>query len=81
MKFVVIEFQTFDTGAMSTPAWAYDERNKAEAKYHSVLAGAAVSSLPMHACALMQSDGRLLACGSYEHLPEPEGEEAPDDGE
>ena len=79
MKYVVIEFQTFESGAMSTPAWAYDERNKAEAKYHSVLAGAAVSALPVHACSLMQNDGRLLACGCYKHLPEPEPEPEPEE--
>ena len=78
MKYVVVEFQTFENGAMSTPCWAYDERNKAEAKYHSVLAGAAVSALPMHACSLMQADGRLLACQSYEHVVEPEPEPEPE---
>lgn len=76
MKYIVIELQTWDTGAMSTPAWAYDNRNSAEAKFHSVLAAAAVSNLPMHAACLLQNDGRLLNCASYDHAPEPEPEEA-----
>lgn len=45
MKYVVIEFQTFENGTMSTPTYAFDNILSAEAKYHSILAAAAVSSL------------------------------------
>lgn len=49
MKYIVTEIQLFDTGAMSTPCYSYDDRNAAESKYHSILAAAAISKLPTHA--------------------------------
>ena len=52
MKYIVIEFQTFANGTISTPSYAFDNVYAAEAKYHSVLATAAVSDVPIHACAM-----------------------------
>lgn len=74
MKYIVTEIQTFDTGAVSTPSYAYDDRLSAEAKYHSILSGAAVSKLPVHACVLMTSEGRPLMNQCYTHKVEPEQE-------
>lgn len=82
MKYIVMEIQSWATGATSTPTWAYDDRNKAEAKYHSVLAAAALSELPVHAAVLLRSDGATLASNFYEHAqPEPEPEEVQDEPE
>lgn len=73
MKYLVIEIQTFDTGAISTPTYAYDNRLSAESKYHSILSSAALSALPTHAVVLMTSDGRMIESKAYNHpLPEPE---------
>lgn len=74
MKYIVIELQTSDDGTVGNFVWAFDERNKAESKYHAVLAVAAVSEIPIHAASLLQNDGRLLNCASYDHTPEPEPE-------
>ena len=73
-KHLVIEIQTFPDGAMSTPTYAYDSQLSAEAKYHSILASAAVSSLPEHAAVLMTSDGYVLEAKCYKHEVEPEPE-------
>lgn len=67
MKYIVTELQTFDTGAISTPSYAYDDRLSAEAKYHAILSTAAVSKLPRHACVIMTSEGRLLMNQCYTH--------------
>lgn len=67
MKYLVIEIQKFDTGAISTPTYAYDERTAAEAKFHSILASAAGSSLPLHACTMLTEDGRLVRNEYYRH--------------
>ena len=72
MKYIVMEIQTFDTGAISTPTYAFDDRLSAEAKYHSILASAAISKLPVHACVLMTSDGRPITNQAYTHPVEPE---------
>lgn len=79
MKYLVIEIQKFDTGAVSTPTYAYDNINAAEAKYHAILSSAAVSALPVHSAVLMNETGYLIRSQSYEHVPEPEP--APDAGE
>jgi len=80
MKYLVIEIQKFDTGAMSTPAYAYDDIKAAQSKYHAILSGAAVSKLPVHAAVLMNETGYCIAheCFTYvepEPEPEPEQEE------
>ncbi len=77
MKYLVTEIQTFDTGAIATPSYAYDDRLTAESKYHALLSGAAVSALPLHAVVLMTSDGRVVTSQAYRHeveTPEPEVE-------
>lgn len=74
MKYLVLEIQTFDTGAISTPTYAYDDRLAAESKYHAILSSAAVSKLPSHTCVLMTSDGRFISFQNYEHQPEAQEE-------
>lgn len=72
MKYLVIEIQTFDTGAISTLTYDYDDRFAAESKYHAILSSAAISELPTHAVVLMTSDGRLIDRGVYKHQVETE---------
>lgn len=67
MKYLVIEIQTNTDGTVGNLVFAYDSRLEAESKYHAVLAAAAISSLPMHTCDLIQADGILLARQSYVH--------------
>ena len=70
MKYLVIEIQTNTDGTVGNLVFAYDDRNQAESKYHTVLAAAAISEVTIHACSLLASDGRLLNRGCYEHRPE-----------
>lgn len=75
-KYFVTEIQTWDGGSVQNPTWAYDNENSALAKYHSVLASAAVSSLPVHACMMFTDEGFYLRseCFKHETTPEPEPE-------
>ena len=72
-QFYVFEIQKYADGTYGHIVhFAYDEdrtkaRLKAEAKYHEVLAAAAVSELPEHSAALLSSEGRLLMNQSYKH--------------
>ena len=76
MKYLVMEIQKFDTGAVSTPTWAYDNENPAWSKYHSVLSAAAVSTLPVHSAVIMNESGFCIEHKCFEHAqPEPEPEE------
>jgi len=66
-KYLVVEIQTWDTGAIQTPTNAFDTQANAEAKYHDILSKAAVSQLPKHAAVLMTNDGYVMETKCYEH--------------
>lgn len=70
--FIVIEIQTNADGAVGNFVWSFATEAQAQAKYHSVLAAAAVSSLPVHACVILRNDGLFLAGQTYRHPAEPE---------
>ncbi len=72
-KFIVIEMQVFADGKMSTPCYAYDDRNAAEAKYHSILSTAATSKLPKHSAVMLTCEGYYIKSECYNH-EEPEQE-------
>ena len=72
-----MEIQTFDAGTVSTPTYAFDNRMSAERQYHLLIAGAVVSSLPIHAVVMMTNDGRIIESKYYRHEPEPEPEPEP----
>lgn len=67
MNYLVIEIQTNADGKIGILTSSYNDRNEAESKYHSVIAAAAVSTIPMHTCDLIQADGILLARQCYVH--------------
>ena len=70
MKIIVTEIQKFADGGMSTPSYAFDSQQAAEAKYHAILAGAAVSALPVHACVMFSEEGFPLRHECYKHETE-----------
>ena len=67
MKIIVTEIQKFADGGMSTPSYAFDSQQSAEAKYHAILAGAAVSALPVHAAIMFSEEGFPLKHECYKH--------------
>lgn len=74
MKFLVMEIQKFANGTMSTPTYSYDNINSAEAKYHAILSSAAVSSLPVHSCVMVNEEGMYVKSQCFIHDVEPEPE-------
>ena len=66
-KILVTEIQKFADDNMSTPSYAYDNMNSAEAKYHAILAGAATSALPVHAAIMFSEVGFPLIHECYKH--------------
>lgn len=51
---------------------SHETRQEAESKWHTVLAAAAVSSVPQHSATLLDDRGYTLAVQCYEHPVEPE---------
>lgn len=72
-QYYVIELQKYQTGEYGNLVhYAYDEnadkaRLKGEAKYHEVLAAAAISGLPEHSAILMSSRGEPIEHKCYIH--------------
>lgn len=71
-KIIVTEIQKFADGSMTTPSYAFDNRNSADAKYHAILASAAVSAVPVHACIMYTEEGIPLDHYYYHHESEQE---------
>lgn len=65
-SYIVIELQTMKDGSVANLVTQHTTLPEAESKYHSVLAAAAVSDLPMHAAALMTNGGMTLENRCYE---------------
>ena len=80
-KYLVIELQTNTDETMGSQVTSFTERDKAESKYHTVLAAAALSAKPVHAAMLITNDGFTIESKCYKHdaapievAPEVEGE-------
>lgn len=65
--FIVIEIQTTSEGQIGNLVWAYETQNEAFEKYFSVLSNAAVSSLPVHAAAILDNYGNQIAAQHFQH--------------
>ena len=66
MIYYVIEIQTSgDSGAVIP--FTFSDRNDAEAKYHSLLAVCATSTVPKHGAMLFNDDGFILKSEIYNH--------------
>ena len=66
MIYYVIEIQTMTESGAVIP-FTFTDRNQAEAKYHSLLAVCAVSSVPKHGAMLFTDDGFVLKSEVYNH--------------
>ena len=65
MTYIVIEIQKTANGNVSTLVTQHTNRFEAEAKYHTVLAAAAVSSLPAHGAVILTDTGEMVASTIY----------------
>lgn len=53
--YVVVELQTMKDGKVANIVTQHDTRSEAESKFHSVLAAAATSGLPVHGAVLVNN--------------------------
>lgn len=72
MKYIVIELQESADGQVSNIVTSHDTANEAESKYHTILASAAVSSVPVHSAVMLNSHGGYSNSQSYDHTQESE---------
>lgn len=65
---IVIEIQAGET--VSTIVNSYDDRDEAESRYHTILAAAAVSSVPNHSAVMLTTTGQFIKSETYSHSEE-----------
>lgn len=67
MKYIVIELQKNAEGQFSDLVTAHNTLAEAESKYHSILASAAVSTIPVHSAIIVSEEGFPVANKCYKH--------------
>ncbi len=67
MKIIVTEIQKFADGNITTPSYAFDNQNSADAKFYTILASAALSSVPLHSCIMYTEQGDFIKSKCYHH--------------
>lgn len=66
MKYIVIEIQKFADGTVAVPPIAsYDSFFEALSRYHTILAAAAISDVPVHTCVVLNETGQEIRMDSY----------------
>ncbi len=77
--FIILEMQTDLEGNTTVvqPVQTRNTWNEAASIYHSLLAYAAISSVPYHSVTLLHYSGDVRAYEMFTHLPEPEPEVEP----
>lgn len=66
MSYIIIEIQKGDSTAVVPPV-VYTDKDQAEQKYHTALAAAAVSSVPVHSVVMLKDNGSLVKAEKYIH--------------
>lgn len=77
--YIILEIQKNEQGTVSVQSFTYEDSATAENKYHTCLAYAAVSTVPVHTVVMMNEMAVVLKYEYYEHpVPEPEPEPVPE---
>ena len=71
--YIVIELQTTTSTAVLTST--YDDLAKAYQKFYTILAAAAVSSVPCHTAVILTETGQVVESKTFAHAQETEVEE------
>lgn len=62
---IVMEIQK--DAAVATVVTTHETRNDAENKYHTILAYAAVSSVPQHSAVMLNDNGSYIKSETFDH--------------
>lgn len=65
--YIIFEIQKNADGTIGTLVSTYADKNQAESAFHSTLASAAVSSLPVHSVLMIEEDGFVCKSDCYRH--------------
>lgn len=66
MTYIVLEIQKFENGQVAVPPInTYTSYFEALARYHTILAAAATSSVPVHSAVILTETGQEIRMDSY----------------
>lgn len=65
--YIVIELQKNEQGVVSNIVTAFDTLAEAESKYHSILASAAISKIPVHSAIIVSEEAFAVKSQCYKH--------------
>ena len=65
--YILVELQTNKDNQVASLVTKKNTREEAESAYYSVLAAAAVSEIPLHACMLMSNEGFPIMHECFHH--------------
>lgn len=74
INYIVMEIQKDKAGKIATLVTSHADIQDARAKYHTVLAAAAKSGLPLHGALILEENGAQIARECYEIAEEPNEE-------
>lgn len=68
MKYIVIEIQKFADGSIAVPPVStFSSFFEAMARYHSILAVASVSDVPVHSACVLNDVGQQIRYDTFNH--------------
>lgn len=79
--YIVIELQTDKQGQTAHIVNDYENKDKAESKFHTILAFAAESNVPIHAATILNERGDIERSEFYRHETPPAKIDAEDSAE
>ena len=69
MKYIVIEIQKAADGTIAVPPIAtFDNLFDALSRYHTILASAAISEVPVHTACVLNEVGQEIRLDSFNHV-------------
>ena len=71
LKYIVCEVQHLENDTVATSAFAFDDERSANARYHQILAAAALSGLPVHSAVMFTENGIFVKGEDFVTEPEP----------
>lgn len=74
-NYVAIELVEKIDGSFTVSTYKKDSREEAEKAFHSILAGAAVSTHPVHSAVILNPEGQKLKSECYKHEQKQNGGE------
>lgn len=67
MRYIVIEMQKNAEGQVANLVTAHDSLAEAESKFYTILASAAINSVPVHSAIIVSEEGFPVKHQCYKH--------------